>query len=230
MSRPEPLTRFTGGQRAVHHATAVLMLVCLGTAACLYVPDLSTLVGRRSLMRTVHIWCGFALPVPVLLGWLSRAFREDVRRLNRFEARDREWLRRADRRAVADGRGILPVGKFNAGQKLNAAFVAGSILVMLGTGTMLTFPDPWSDDWRTGATFVHDWLTIAVLAVVLGHLWYALRDPGAMGAMWHGRVGRDWAARHHAGWLDESGDALVKAPDPEPERSVKSGNPDSANP
>ncbi|HEX2315847.1 MAG TPA: cytochrome b/b6 domain-containing protein [Thermomonospora sp.] len=226
MSRPEWLTRFTRAERAVHHVTAVLMLVCLGTAACLYVPDLSTWVGRRNLMKTVHVWCGFALPVPVLLGLLSRAFRADLGALNRFGPHDREWLRRADRRAVADGRGIVPVGKFNAGQKLNAAFVAGSILVMLGTGTMLTFPDPWPDDWRTGATFVHDWLTLAVLAVVLGHLGYAVRDPGALGAMWHGRVRRGWAARHHAGWLD----AMVKPQDPAPERSVKSGKPDSAKP
>ncbi|SEG16411.1 formate dehydrogenase subunit gamma [Thermomonospora echinospora] len=220
------LARFTGAERAVHHATAVLMLVCLGTAACLYVPDLATLVGRRSLLRTVHVWCGFALPVPMLAGWLSRAFREDVRRLNRFGPRDREWLRRADRRAVAGGRGVVPVGKFNAGQKLNAAFVAGAILVMLGTGAVMSFPDPWPVGWRTGATFVHDWLTLAVLAAVVGHLWYALRDPGALGGMWHGRVGPEWAARHHAGWLDE----LVKAPDPRQERSVKTANPDSAEP
>ncbi|WP_119727834.1 cytochrome b/b6 domain-containing protein [Thermomonospora amylolytica] len=226
MSRPETITRFTGGQRAVHHATAVLMLVCLGTAACLYVPDLSTLVGRRNLLRTLHIWAGFALPVPVLAGWFSRTFREDVRRLDRFGPRDWEWLRRADRRAVVSGRAVVPVGKFNPGQKLNAAFTAGAILLMLGTGTMLTFPDPWPVDWRTGATFVHDWLTVALFVVVVGHLWYALRDRGAMGAMWHGRVDSGWAARHHAGWLDE----MVKDSDPRPERSVKSGFPDSLDP
>jgi formate dehydrogenase subunit gamma len=220
------LARFTRAERAVHHATAVLMLVCLGTAACLYVPDLATLVGRRSLLKTVHVWCGFALPVPMLAGWLSRAFREDLRRLNRFGPHDREWLRRADRRAVAGGRGVVPVGKFNAGQKLNAAFVAGAVWVMLGTGTVLAFPGPWPVEWRTGATFVHDWLTLAIFAVVLGHLWYALRDPGALGGMWHGRVRPEWAARHHSAWLDE----LVKVPDRGQERSVKTANPGSAEP
>jgi cytochrome b subunit of formate dehydrogenase len=197
------LIRFTGGERAVHHATALLMIICLGTAACLYVPAIATYVGRRDLIKPIHIAAGFALPVPMLLGWLVRAFRADLRALNRFGPHDWDWLRRRDRRAVVDGRGVVPVGKFNAGQKLNAAFVAGAIWVMLGTGAMLTFPDPWPGAWRTGATFVHDWLTLAIFVMFLGHLWYALRDRGALTGMWTGHVPREWAARHHPGWLDD---------------------------
>lgn len=197
------LPRFTWPERTVHHTTALLMIVCLGTAACLYVPALATAVGRRHLVETVHVIAGFALPVPIIVGWLSKAFRTDLRRLNRFTVHDWEWLRRDDRREVIDGRGILPVGKFNAGQKLNAAFVGGAILVMLGTGTVLQFPGPWPDTWRTGATFVHDWLTLGIFAVFVGHLWYALRDRGAMSGMFIGHVDRPWAARHHPAWLDE---------------------------
>ncbi|WP_433463060.1 cytochrome b/b6 domain-containing protein [Spirillospora sp. CA-128828] len=196
------LVRFTRAERSIHHVTALLMLVCLLTAALLYLPMLSTLVGRREMVKTVHVWCGFALPVPILLGLLSRAFRADLRRLNRFGMWDWEWLRRSDRRAVRDGRGILPVGKFNAGQKLNAAFTAGAILIMLGTGEIMTFPGPWGDRWRTGATFVHDWLFLIIVVVTAGHLWEASRDRGALTGMLTGRVDADWAARHHARWAD----------------------------
>ncbi|MFF4239885.1 cytochrome b/b6 domain-containing protein [Actinomadura geliboluensis] len=196
------LLRFTRAERSIHHATALLMLVCLLTAALLYLPVLSTLVGRREMVKTVHVWCGFALPVPIVLGLLSRAFRADLGRLNRFAPHDWEWLRRSDRRAVQGGRGVLPVGKFNAGQKLNAAFTAGAILVMLGTGEIMTFPDPWGDRWRTGATFVHDWLFLVVVVVTAGHLWEALRDRDALTGMLTGRVDRGWAARHHAAWAD----------------------------
>ncbi|MFF5261129.1 cytochrome b/b6 domain-containing protein [Actinomadura viridis] len=216
MSRPEPeppgpgrdlLERFTRAERWVHHVTALLMLVCLGTAVLLYVPALAAAVGRRDLIKPLHVWAGFALPVPVALGLFSRAFRADLRALDRFGPHDRRWLRRRDRRAVTRtgglDRGVVPVGKFNAGQKLNAAFTAGAILVMLGTGAMLAFPGPWPDRWRTGATFVHDWLFLVMAVVTLGHLWYAARDAGALGAMATGRVDRAWAARHHAGWLDD---------------------------
>ncbi|MEU8124592.1 cytochrome b/b6 domain-containing protein [Spirillospora sp. NPDC049024] len=206
MRPPEPsqawIVRFTRAERSIHHATALLMLICLLTAGLLYLPLLSTLVGRREMVKTVHVWCGFALPVPIVLGLVSRAFRADLRRLNRFVPADWQWLRRGDRRAVRGGRGILPVGKFNAGQKLNAAFTAGAILVMLGTGEIMTFPGPWGDRWRTGATFVHDWLFLAVLAVTAGHLWEALRDRQALTGMLTGRVDPGWAARHHVAWAD----------------------------
>ncbi|TDC67419.1 formate dehydrogenase [Actinomadura sp. GC306] len=196
------LERFTGAERLIHHMTALWMLVCLVTAALLYLPMLSTLVGHRELVKTLHVWFGFSLPVPIVLGLLSRAFRADLRRLNRFAPHDWQWLRSGDRRVVRYGRGIYPVGKFNAGQKLNAAFTAGAILVMLGTGEIMTFPGPWGDRWRTGATFVHDWLFLAIAVVTVGHLWQALRDRGALQGMLTGSVDAGWAARHHAGWAE----------------------------
>ncbi|MEV5710860.1 cytochrome b/b6 domain-containing protein [Actinoallomurus sp. NPDC052274] len=219
------MIRFARAVRGVHHVTALLMLVCLVTAAMLYVPALAEAVGRRHLVRMIHLLAGFGLPVPALLGWASRAFRADVRRLDRFSPDDWRWLRGRDRRATVGGRGIHPVGKFNAGQKLNAAFVAGAILVMLGTGVILAFPHPWPEAFRTGATFVHDWLTLAIFVVVLGHLWYALRDPGALSGMFTGRVTPEWAARHHPAWLDEN--RAAEAPgmgDPDQPRPRSRGN------
>ncbi|WP_207929380.1 cytochrome b/b6 domain-containing protein, partial [Actinomadura sp. 6K520] len=196
------LERFTWAERLIHHVTALWMLVCLVTAALLYLPMLSTLVGYREMVKTLHVWFGFSLPAPIVLGLISRAFRADLRRLNRFAPHDWQWLRSGDRRVVRYGRGVIPVGKFNAGQKLNAAFTAGAILVMLGTGEIMTFPGPWGDRWRTGATFVHDWLFLAIAVVTVGHLWQAFRNRGALQGMLTGRVDPDWAARHHAGWAE----------------------------
>jgi len=225
MSRPDrgrrTILRFTRSERAVHHAVALLMVLCLATAACLYVPAIAAAVGRRELIKTVHVYAGFALPVPILAGWLFRAFRADLRRLNRFREEDWEWLHRRDRRVVIDGEGAIAVGKFNAGQKLNAAFVGGAVLIMLGTGSMLTFPGPFPDGLRTGATFVHDWLTLAIFAVFLGHLRYALRDRGAMAAMWDGHVDRPWAARHHPAWLSERPAAREPAAEPAEDRGAR---------
>lgn len=70
--------RFGPAQRRVHRATALLMGVCVVTAACLYVPQLAELVGRRDLVVRIHEWAGLALPVPVLAGLASRAFRADL--------------------------------------------------------------------------------------------------------------------------------------------------------
>jgi len=196
------LVRFTPAQRWVHRATAGLMLTCVATAAILYIPSLSVAVGRRALVEDVHVYAGIALPLPALLGLLSRAVRADYGRLNRFSPDDWRWLRAGDRRS-----GRIPVGKFNAGQKLNSAFVAGSIAVMLGSGLIMRYANPWPLAWRSGATFVHDWLSTAVFVVLAGHLAFAYRDPEARRGMRTGRVERAWARREHAGWLAEHDDA-----------------------
>jgi formate dehydrogenase subunit gamma len=93
-------------------------------------------------------------------------------------------------------------GKFNAGQKLYAAVVAGSILVFLGTGLIMYLGQDLDipDDYRTGASFVHDLLAFALFVGVCGHLWMASHDPTARAGMRTGRVPRWWAATEHPHW------------------------------
>lgn len=122
MNPPSELTarvrRFTRTETWVHRSTAALMGLCILTAACLYVPQFAELVGRRELVVRLHEWSGLLLPAPYLVGLASRAFRADLRRLNRFVPHDRTWLRSALRRS-----GPRPAGKFNAGQKLYAGWL-----------------------------------------------------------------------------------------------------------
>lgn len=216
--RPVELSRFARPERWVHHATAVLFLVCLATAAALYLPLVAQLVGRRQLVVRVHEWSGLAIPLPYLAGLASKAFRLDLRRLNRFGPHDREWLRvRLWRRRPAHLRGPERAGKFNAGQKLYASFTAGGTLVMLGTGLLMWFTGLAPLVWRTGATFVHDWLALAVAVAVTGHIAMALRDREALRGIVTGRVSRGWALREHPLW-DEAAEESP-APDGPGERA-----------
>jgi formate dehydrogenase gamma subunit len=198
----ELLDRFTPTERALHWATAAAVLACAVTGLVLYVGPLSTLVGRRNLVKDVHVFSGLAMPVPFVLAYLGRwrdAVRADVRRLSRWTAADGRWL-------VTRGRdGGEHVGRFNAGQKANAAFIAGMIPVMLATGSIMRWFEPFPLEWRTGATFVHDWTAIATWLVVAGHIAIALADAGALRGMITGRVARRWAEDHHPQWAGEVG-------------------------
>ncbi|MEU3980085.1 cytochrome b/b6 domain-containing protein [Streptomyces sp. NPDC026672] len=192
------LHRFTPAERWIHRTTALLMGVCVATAACLYIPQLAVLVGRRETVVRIHEYAGLALPVPVLLGLASRAFRADLSFLNRFGPHDRVWLRAALRR---DRRySSRPAGKFNAGQKVYAAWLAGATLVMLGTGLLMWFTHLTPLMWRTSATFVHDWLALTIGVVLAGHIGMALADPEARRGLRTGSVDREWAAREHPLW------------------------------
>ncbi|MGW7381433.1 cytochrome b/b6 domain-containing protein [Streptomyces sp. NPDC054794] len=200
--RPElrdRVSRFSIAERTVHQTTALLMLLCVTTAACLYFAPLTQLIGRRHLLATIHVWSGITLPLPSLLGLFSAAFRADLRRLNRFAPYDRQWLSDALRRRTAPE--ARPAGKFNAGQKLYAGSLAGAVLVMLFTGLLMWCVGLLPFISRTSAIFVHDLVAWAIAIALIAHLRKALADPEALLAMRSGHVSRTWAERHHKHWL-----------------------------
>jgi formate dehydrogenase subunit gamma len=189
------------GERILHWVNAILFGVLLATAAALYVPAVSAAVGRREVVKTVHVWTGLSLPLPIVATLCLRrwgaAFRADVRRFNRWSPDDRRWLRSRGRDPS------VVVGKFNAGQKLNAAFTGGAILVMLATGSIMRWPQAFPLSWRTGATFVHDWVFVALCCSITGHVWLATRDGSSLRSMVHGWVPASWARRHAPAWHEE---------------------------
>jgi formate dehydrogenase subunit gamma len=209
------IPRFGPAIRALHWATAAAVLTCALTGLVLYVGPLSALVGRRNLVKDVHVIAGLCMPVPLVLAYAGRwrtDVRREFRRLGRWTRADRRWLWSRGRDATDQ------VGKFNAGQKLNAAFVAGMIPIMLATGSIMKWFEPFPVRYRTGATFVHDWTAIATWVVVTGHILFALNDRMSLRGMLTGRVTRRWAEIHHPRWAAEQ-------PEPAPAAGVGVGEP-----
>jgi len=185
----------------VHRSTAALVAVLFATGFTLYYAPLSVLISRRALVETTHVVAGLLLPLPLIAGLLvSPELRHDVRVLGRLTRVDRLWLRRRDRRRAA-----LPVGKFNGGQKLAAATMAGAGLVLLATGVLLLAPVrlDLSDGVREGATITHDLFTFGAFLLLGGHIWLALRHPQARVALRTGMVDRTYAEREHPEWAAE---------------------------
>lgn len=197
---PTTIERFSRAERWLHWATAAVVLTCAVTGFVLYVGPLTALVGRRTLVKDVHVLAGLAMPVPLLAAYAGRwraAVRADIRRLGRWTRSDKRWLWSRGRDATG------AVGKFNAGQKANAAFVAGMIPIMVVTGSVMRWYEPFDIRYRTGATFVHDWTAIATWVIVAGHIVMALADPGSLRGMLTGRVTRRWAEDRHPRWAAE---------------------------
>lgn len=197
---PLRLLRFDGVQRAAHWANALLFFILIATALPLYFASLERIVGRHLLIEEIHVWSGVALPVPVivsLLGPWGARMRRDVKRFNRWTAGEVRWLR-----SFGGYRGVK-LDKFNPGQKLNAVFIGGSIVVMLGTGVVMHWFGFFPVSWRTGATFVHEVLAFAIVAVVAGHIVMALTHPSALRSMVTGWVSATWARRNAPSWAAE---------------------------
>ena len=84
-------TRLDRVERVAHWSTAALFGVLMLTGAALYAGPVSTLIGQRYLVRTIHGTAGLILPLPLLVGLVGRwgrSLRRDVRGLGRFDDED----------------------------------------------------------------------------------------------------------------------------------------------
>jgi formate dehydrogenase subunit gamma len=195
-----PIERFDRVERAVHWTTAILMLELIATGAILYLPTLALAVGHRGFIETLHVYSGIALVVPIIVGvagpWRA-ALVADLRRFDRWTKADWDWFHRKQRRSAS------PTGKFNGGQKAEAAFVGGGMIVMLVTGVLMRFaPASWIN-WQQGATLVHDVGFFAIGLGVAGHIYYALSRPEQLKSMMTGVIPRAWAVKNTPAWVEE---------------------------
>jgi formate dehydrogenase subunit gamma len=141
------------------------------------------------------VWL-LALVLVVLVGD-RRGLQQTLRDLDLFDGDDRRWL--AARRA--------PQGRFNAGQKLNAA-LTGAFAVLFAVSGFLLWYGERNNDFRWASTILlHDVLTVASVFLLAGHLYLAVLHPAtrhALRGMTRGTVRADWAREHHPKWVGES--------------------------
>jgi len=194
--------RFSRTERTLHWVNALGFFLLLVTGLILYLPSLEVLVGRRPLIKDVHFWGGVgwiaALALVALLGD-RRGLLRTARELDRFDPEDVRWLRR---------RLPAPQGRFNAGQKVNASLTAAFTLLFLVSGLLLWFGERDTRFRFASTVILHDGLTFAALALLVGHLYLALIHPAtrhALRGMTLGSVSEEWAREHHPRWID-SGD------------------------
>jgi formate dehydrogenase subunit gamma len=127
----------------------------------------------------------------------GRALRRTVRELRRLDAGDRAWLRpgRIIRRRPAP-----PVGRFNAGQKLNARLALFGLAGLYATGVyLLAFG-------RSAFGGLHGPFAFLTSVLIAGHIFMAVVNPAtrhALRGMTLGTVDRAWAEHHFPLWVEE---------------------------
>jgi len=199
---PSRLVRFSRTERALHWAHASAFLVLLASGLCLYLPALAELVGRRPLLKDVHVYTALvwisALALVVLAGDRRRLL-ATAREIDRFDTDDLDWLR--GRRASQ--------GRLNAEQKINAIVTAAFAVLFAVTGFFLWYGDRDHAFRLKNALLVHDWLMYISFFLLLGHLYLSLINRStrhSLSGMTRGWVREDWARQHHRKWVDELAD------------------------
>lgn len=200
MASTRYIRRFSRTERAIHWIHATAFFVLLATGLILYLPSLSELVSNRPLVVSIHIYTAIAwyiaLVLVVVAGDIDGLFRT-ARELDRFDRDDRAWL--LGRRA--------PQGRFNAGQKVNAAVTAAFAVLFTVSGLLLWLGER-NTRFRWESTIVlHDGLALISVLLLVGHLYLAVINPAtrhALRGMTVGTVREDWAQQHHPKWASSS--------------------------
>ncbi|MGB2756955.1 MAG: cytochrome b/b6 domain-containing protein [Acidimicrobiia bacterium] len=183
MTNPSEPNRFDRHTRALHWANASVVLVLMATGASMYITPIGNAIGNRDVVKYAHIAAGLLFPIVLLIGFLGRDARQlriEARTLSRWQPGDGAWL-------ASFGRRGNDMGKYNAGQKLNSAVIAGCLSVLLITGLIIVEYAPFSDTTRTSATFTHDVFALISWVLVAGHIVMAFAHPASLRAMIRGR-------------------------------------------
>ena len=195
--KPGYVKRFSRTERVLHWVNAAGFLILLASGLILYLPSLAADVGRRPEIKDIHFWGGIgwvcALVLVALLGD-RRGLLRTARQMDGFDREDIYWLRR---------RRPAPQGRFNAGQKLNAALTAAFLVLFFVSGMLL-----WAGERDTRFRFasmvvLHDGLLYASLVLLVGHLYLAVLHPAtrhSLRGMTLGTVREDWAEEHQPRW------------------------------
>jgi formate dehydrogenase subunit gamma len=200
---PGYVRRFGPEERLLHWLLAATFLTMLATGLILYLPVFAELAANRRLWKSIHLgaaiafWAGL---VVLLLTDLGGSLRRTAGEFDRFDDDDVRWLGWAVTRHGPEP----PAGRFNAGQKLNAALVAGLMVVFTVSGVLIYLQETDAAvRGRTSAILVHDIATWIAVPLIVGHLYLALVNPStrpSLRGMVLGTVRRDWARRHHPKW------------------------------
>ena len=193
------ILRFTRTERAVHWVQATTFLLLLISGFVLALPQFEATIGHRELLREIHLTSAFFFffgPAIVALSGDRQSIRRDVHEVDRWDADDVRWLLPVGEKP--------PQGRFNAGQKLNAIFVAWSTVTFTITGLIMWQNRRFDTALVSQANTIHTALAYIALGAFLGHVFLATVYPStrpALRGIIEGTVRADWAEHHHVKWI-----------------------------
>ena len=195
---PKDLRRYSASERANHWTVGICFILLTLSGLAFFHPafyPLTQLFGGGPWARILHPFVGivFALAFAVIF---VRFYR-----LNAMTPTDWEWLARVQEMVDGNDHNMPEQGKYNGGQKIVFWASALCVVCLLASGVLL---------WRAYFNFpvglvrlaavVHAGTAVAMIAVIIVHVYAAIWTRGTIRAMWYGTVTRAWAKQHHRGW------------------------------
>ena len=194
-----------GTSDRVNHWVVALCFVLLGlTGLAFFHPAFfffSNVLGGPVWSRILHPFLGIVMAIS-FVGLARRVWHENL-----IKPVDIEWLKRIKEVINnEDGPDSLPIGKYNAGQKLMFWTMVGSVALLLISGIVIWrsyfaiyFPIPLI----RFAMVIHMLAGFTGIVALIVHVYAAIGVKGTIRAMTRGTVEEAWAKHHHPEWFKE---------------------------
>jgi len=215
MRQTDKVTRFTITERLLHWSFALPQIVLMITGGCLLAASWHSGEGvaKTDLIRIHKIAavCFLVVPLLVFIRGDAKTLLKNIGHAFSWDRTDLQWFSRSFKKIFVPSTTLPEVGKFNAGQKLN-------MLIVMALGILFTISGlvMWRFNGVLLAWIIHSAAFVAVLFIVVGHVYMAILHPPTRPSFWaiiNGDVDREWANHHHPRWakeLDEKNTDEVK--------------------
>ena len=204
---PGSLSRYGTAARLNHWVTAASLILLALSGMAMFHPALfflTGLFGGGESTRAIHPWIGCVLLISFAVLFV-RFWHHNL-----WVGEDSTWLRKI-RLVLGNHEDELPeLGRYNAGQKLVFWSTSLLIVVLFVTGVIIWdqyFFTYTSIEVKRAAVLIHSLAAVALILVIITHVYAAIWVRGTIGAMTRGSVTGGWAWRHHRKWLREEAGA-----------------------
>ena len=204
------MPRWTLGERLAHWLYALLFLIAFVSGLLMWIPATRAWMGgAREGVGLRHAVTGFAMivvPLILMLAADRRRLVGDIREVDIWDADDRRWFWAAIKGRTLRGGDMPPQGKLNAGQKASAVLVAAMALGFAITGALLLTKTGLPAWLVSRALWLHDFLAVAAIALLVGHLAHVFltrHGRGYLSSMIKGGLPEHIARERHRIWWEE---------------------------
>lgn len=209
--RDDTLHRIGFAERLCHWLMVACFFLVALSGLSWFFPSLhwlSGVLGTPQLARILHPFLG-VLVFLALMFLFARLVK-----YNLPARQDRRWFGNLGKVLRGDHETKLEIGKYNAGQKILFWGIMALITTLLVSGIVIW--RPWFAAYfpipaiRIGL-LVHALAGIALMLLIVGHIYLAFWVKGSIRGMVTGRVTRGWARAHHDRWYAEVADKPARA-------------------
>lgn len=203
MSKSKMIVRTKFIDRACHWTVVICFFLVALSGISFFFPTLQWLTqtfGTPQMGRILHPFFGIAIFVALMFMFVRFVHH------NIPDKKDIPWLLNIVEVLKGNEHKVADVGKYNAGQKMMFWSIMSMIFVLLVTGVIIWrpyFAPAFSIPVIRVALMLHSFSAVALIVVIMVHIYAALWVKGTITAMVEGWVTKTWAKKHHPRWYRE---------------------------